>query len=637
MALSKSKSKSKSKETIRRVNGYDHDAYTYYPVLIVGAGASGIAMACRLKEELGFDQFRVFDRQGGIGGTWWINRYPGVACDIPATLYSFSFAQNPNWSSFHPPGREIVQYYHDVCKSYKITDKFELNTDVTQCTWLESEKVWEVKLRRMVAGMGDLSSKDRLKIVREKGEAAVYTEMETVRAKVVISGVGALVEPRGWPDEIKGIEQFRGKMFHSGRWDESVDFTDKNVVVIGTGCSSAQLVPRLPHAPYNAKSVTQLMRSPPWVAPSSVPPGGDEWWGKNAPTILRVPGLLQFLRFYIFANAELTFFRMFPNTPYAEKHRKIYEGQMLERMKRIVPEKYHEILTPNYGIGCKRRIFDKIWYEGLNDPKIELTTQPLARVTENSVVVGPGVVYPPSAHPEAPEREIPADIIVLANGFDTTRWLHPLRVAGISGADLVETMEARGGGQAYQGTAMDGFPNFFMLFGPNTATGHTSVVMAAENMVEYSLKFIKLLLEGDAESVDVKKEAEVGFTREIQGALKETVWMSGCRSWYFTEDGWNSTTYPYSQIDFWRRCTFPVWSDWNIAYTKQGISRMQRKRALRVLSFILAVVGIYRARRNGVRLADVWRQIRQLLISVLGYSRFLAAFARMKAVEWLKV
>jgi cation diffusion facilitator CzcD-associated flavoprotein CzcO len=398
----------------------------------------------------------------------------------------------------------------------------------------------------MVAGMGDLSAKDRMKVIHEKGEAAVYTETEIVRAKAVISCVGGLVEPRGWPDNISGIEGFNGKIFHSARWDESVDFTDKNVVVVGTGCSSAQLVPRLPHTPYNAKSVVQLMRTPPWVAPAVSAPGGDEWWEKNGTKLSkRVPGLLQALRFMIFLGAEVKFQQLFPKSPYADKHRQIYEDQLIKRMKKVVPEKYHEILTPDYGVGCKRRIFDKRWLRSLNDDKIELTTQPFTRVNENSVIIGPGVTYPTNAKSELPEREVPADIIVLANGFDTTKWLHPLRVAGKGGKDLVETMEERGGAQAYQGTAMDGFPNFFMIFGPNTATGHSSVVMASENMVNYSLKFLKLLLSGDASTVDVKHEAEVKYTAMIQKALKNTVFMSGgCLSWYFTNDGWNSTVYP---------------------------------------------------------------------------------------------
>jgi cation diffusion facilitator CzcD-associated flavoprotein CzcO len=410
--------------------------------------------------------------------------------------------------------------------------------------------LWEVTIRRMAAGMGDLSAKDRMKVVQEKGEAAVYSETEIVKAKVVVSCVGGLVEPRGWPDEIKGLENFKGKVFHSARWDQTVDFTDKNVVVVGTGCSSAQLVPRLPEAPYNAKSVTQLMRSPPWVVPSVPAPGGDKWWEENGPKLMnRLPGLKELLRFMIFAGAESGFVKLFPNTPYAAKHRKIYEEKVLKHMRKTVPEKYHEIMTPDYGVGCKRRIFDKRWLRSLNNEKIELTTQPMNRVTESGVVIGPGVTYPANANKQDhPERTIPADVIVLANGFDTTRWLHPLKVVGKDGKDLVQLMDERGGAQAYQGTAMDGFPNLFLIFGPNTATGHSSVVMASENMVMYSLNFIKLILNGDAKTVDVKKEAEMAYTAEMQEALKDTVWRSGCASWYFTKDGWNSTVYPYVYV-----------------------------------------------------------------------------------------
>lgn len=459
----------------------------------------------------------------------------------------------------------------------------------------------------MIAGMGDLSYKDRAKVVEEKGEHAVYSETEIIKTKIVISCVGGLVEPRGWPDEIPGLDKFKGKVFHSARWDETVDLRDKNVVVVGTGCSSAQIVPRLPNAPYNARSVTQLMRSPPWVVPAMSPPGGDEWWEKNSPKILTaIPGLKGLLRFLIFIGAEGDFLKLFPNTPYADKHRKLCEERLLAWVRKTVPEKYHEIMTPDYGVGCKRRIIDKRWLKSLNDSKIELTTMPLTRLTESSVILGPGVTYPKDAKEEDyPEREVPADVIVLANGFDTSRWLHPLRAVGKGGKDLVEVMEERGGAQAYQGTAMDGFPNFFLIFGPNTATGHSSVVMASENMVNYSLNFIKMILNGEASTVDVKHEAETAYTREVQEALKDTVWQSGCSSWYYTKDGWNSTVYPYTQIDFWRRCAFPKYSDWNIAYTSKGISKIRRTRALRLLGITLAIIGVYRWRKSGLGIRDI--------------------------------
>lgn len=164
------------------------------------------------------------------------------------------------------------------------------------------------------------------------------------------------------------------------------------------------------------------------------------------------------------------------------------------------------------------------------------------------------------------EREIPADVVVLANGFETTRWLHPLKVTGKGGKDLVGQMEDRGGPQAYQGTAMDNFPNFFILFGPNTATGHSSVILASENMVEFTLQFVEPILKGDVSSFEVKREAEQAYTADIQKACKSTVFNSGgCHSWY-THGDWNGTIYPYSQFWFGLRCLFPRWSDWHINY-----------------------------------------------------------------------
>ena len=263
------------------------------------------------------------------------------------------------------------------------------------------------------------------------------------------------------------------------------------------------------------------------------------------------------------------------NRPWLTSHQ--YEAICLDYLHRTVPAKYHEMLTPDYGVGCKRRIFDASWYPALQDPKIDLTTQPLTRVNPRSVILGPGQTYPKGWHAEAAavKREVPADVIVMANGFETTRWLHPLKIKGVGGRDMVSEMHARGGPQAYNGAALDGFPNCFLVFGPNTATGHSSVILASENMVEFALKFVGPILKGDVRTFDVRREAEEAYTADIQRACDETVFNSGgCHSWY-THDGWNGTIYPYSQIWFALRCFFPRWSDWNIQYVSaapQGCS-----------------------------------------------------------------
>ena len=471
-------------------------------------------------------------------------RYPGVACDVPAIFYSFSFAPNPKWTNFYPPGHEIYAYLEDVCNKHGYADKIQLNTDVAACKWLDAESMWEIRINRLMPGIGDLSAKQRARILEEQGPKAIYVGSEVIRTKVLISCVGGLVEPRGWPENIPGIQDFKGPVFHSARWDHSVDFTDKNVIVMGTGCSAAQFIPKLTKAPYNAKSVTQLMRSPPWVVERGKPPFGVRKWSKYSPVAFtRVPGLLRFMRFVVFAITEYDF-RLFGMEKKHQDHRAEYEKKLLLYMKTTVPEKYHEMLTPNYGVGCKRRIFDATWFPSLNDEKIDLTTQPLRSIQERTVTIGPGQYYPVKED-SPPERTLPADVVVLANGFDVQNWMHPLTITGRNGVDLIDQMRERGGPQAYQGTAMDGFPNMFIMCGPNTATGHSSVILASENMADYAMHFVKRVLSGDADVVEVKKEAEQAWTSDIQAKLKDTVWMSGgCSSWYYNEDRWNSTVLP---------------------------------------------------------------------------------------------
>ena len=411
--------------------------------------------------------------------------------------------------------------------------------------WLTEEELWEVTIAHMVPGTGDWSEKERLRHISNHGEQSVYLKYETVRAKVVTSAAGGLVEPKDWPNTIPGSETFKGDIFHSARWDQKVSLDGKDVIVVGTGCSAAQLIPELTKAPYNAKSVTQLMRSPPWVVPRPKPPFGQEKYQRY----IKIPGVARLLRTFMFLYAELDFRRTFFNTEYSVKGRKRLESLLMKHMKKTVPEKYHEILTPNYGVGCKRRISDNAWLPEMNNPKFHLTTQPLTSVQPNGVTLGPGRTYPDpkDSSSKAPmdEVKLPADTIILANGFDVSTWLHPLKVVGKEGKQLQEVWDERGGPQAYMGSAMDGFPNFFILFGPNTATGHSSVILASENMVEYTLKFLKPLLSGDVKTFEVKKNAEVSWTTDIQEQLKDTVWTTGgCHSWYKTESGWNATAYP---------------------------------------------------------------------------------------------
>ncbi|KAL8763405.1 MAG: hypothetical protein Q9184_000793 [Pyrenodesmia sp. 2 TL-2023] len=579
---------SPSPDTIRIVNGFRKGtAYTYYPILIVGAGESGIALGARLKEE-GFDQFRIFERQGGLGGTWWSNTYPGVACDV--------------WTSLHPGGAEIYEYLSSICEKYHFVDKIQFDTDVSELRWLDEEQVWEATLTHMVPGTGDLSRKEKERRIAENGKESVYLRPEIVRARIVCSCAGGLVEPNAWPSSIPGRDTFEGPVFHSARWDHNVPLKDKNVVVIGTGCSAAQFVPLLTKEPYNAKSITQIMRSPPWVVPKPQEPFGRENYKNYSPTVFStVPGLAFLFRLICFATAEKDWYTIFDDNSWNHKSRKKLEAQMVARMRAMVPEKYHEMLTPDYSIGCKRRLFDAAWYESLNDPKIELTTKPITNVSPHSVTIGPGRQYPDPKNKESrvptDEETVPADVIILGNGFEVNTWLHPLKIRGKNGEYMQDVWDARGGPQAYLGLAMDGFPNLFIIFGPNTATGHSSVILASENMVEYTIKVIKKILHGEITIAEIKKESEVAWTKTVQERLKRTVFNGGCKNWY-QADGWNATGYPYSQIDFTFRCMFPKWSDWDLQYTRKGLVKRQVTQALGVLLLVAVIVGAFRLRQG---------------------------------------
>lgn len=437
-----------------------------------------------------------------------------------------------------------------MCAKYQIADKIQLNTEVAELRYLKDEELWEIKLQHLVAGSGDLTSKQRQHRIEDEGLKSVVLREEIIRAKVVCSAAGGLVEPNTWPESIPGIERFEGEVFHSARWDHNVDLKGKDVIVMGTGCSAAQLVPKLPKAPYNARSVTQLMRSPPWVVPKPQPPLGAEKWEKHTPALFTTfPFLGRAFRTMIFIFAELDFFQLFPDTSFSEKARKRHEAGLLKFMRKSVPEKYHEMLTPDYGVGCKRRIFDETWFPSLSNPAIELTTLPLTSIQPRGVTLGPGRTYPDpkDQNSKVPndERKLPADVIVLANGFATKTWLHPLRVIGKDGRLMSDVWEERGGPQAYMGSTMDNYPNFFIIFGPNTATGHSSVILASENMVNYTIHFIKRILSGDVRTFEVKKAVEIAWTKTMQEKLKDTVWMStGCQSWYKDAKGWNATVYP---------------------------------------------------------------------------------------------
>lgn len=465
--------------------------------------------------------------------------------------------------------------------------------------WLADAEEWQVTLSHLVPGAGDLSQHERGCRVAANGEGSVYVSTEIIRAKIVVSGAGGLVEPRAWPEEIPGIENFEGDVIHTARWSEQADLKAKDVIVIGSGCSAAQVVPELISSRIDAKSVTQLMRTPPWVQPDLIPQILLPTWERYSPALMRnVPGLAHLLRAVIFWVAELDFFQMFLENGFAHRRRAAIEKQFTNNMRANTPVKYHDILAPKYSLGCKRRIISNDWYRSLQSSKVELTTLPLISVQSKSVTLGPREQSRPphqtNGNVQIGEvRQVPADAIILANGYQSNKFLHPLQVIGKNSKPLQEIWDERGGAQAYLGIAMDQFPNFFMIFGPNMSTGHSSVIFASENAINYSLKFIKPILDGHISTYEVTEEAERNWTSKIQNALQKTVFKrGGCLSWYETEGGWNSSTYPFSQIDFYLRCTFPVWRHWTAKYTPKGLRMRRFRTAFKRLILALILTGL---------------------------------------------
>jgi cation diffusion facilitator CzcD-associated flavoprotein CzcO len=378
-------------------------------------------------------------------------------------------------------------------------------------------------------GISDLPTKTR-------SAASKALNVELLRAKVVISCVGLLVEPNAWPEHISGKSLFEGRIVHSARWPKDLDLNEKDVLVIGSGCSAAQIVPSiLNDTIVQVKSVTQILRTPPWVEPRIAEPGGKERYGRWAPKVFRyLPFLGWVVRGAIFLYTEFLWATVFQQKQ--SWMRRLAEKRSLAHMKGKAPEKYHAILTPRYSYGCKRRVFDNAWLESTNDARFTLTTQSLKRVeAHHAILVKEG---------ESEEMMVKADVIVLANGFEATYLLRSLEVYGSQGNSIYEVWKENDNAQAYIGLGVHGFPNFFMTVGPNTFVGHSSVIIGIEATVSYILKMITPILKGEVDTVEPKMEAMRNWNEGIRRDLKKTI-FSGCMSWYKDEKGTNSILYPY--------------------------------------------------------------------------------------------
>ena len=465
-------------------------------VAIIGAGFGGIGLAITLKKA-GIDSLTIFEKAEGVGGVWRHNTYPGAACDVPSHLYSFSFEPNPDWSRRFSPQPEILDYLERCVEKYGLSQNLRLGTEVSRAEFDDESGKWRVE-----TGGG-----------------------ETVEADVLVSACGQLSRPA--MTRIEGAERFRGPIFHTASWDHDVEIDGKRVAVIGTGASTIQVVPAI------AGRVAQLdvyQRSAPYVIPKKDRAYAP--WERRLfrwfPPARRLARFTQWLTFEIFISAFNQFRGM---------------GRIAVRMfkhnldDQVSNPELKRALTPDHVLGCKRVLISPDYYSTLERPNVELVTQGVRELTKSGVVAEDGS-----------ERAV--DVIVLSTGFESTQFLAPMEIRGHDGGDLNEAW--REGANAYLGMTVAGFPNLFVMYGPNTNLGSGSIIFQLESQMAYIADAVERLRRTGG-VLSVRRQVQQSFDSEMQSRLSTSVWQTGCHNWYIDEHGRNTNNWPGFTIEYRRR------------------------------------------------------------------------------------
>lgn len=449
--------------------------------VIIGAGFAGLAMGRQLRQA-GIDTFAILDRAGGVGGVWRANTYPGAACDVPSQLYSYSFFLNPDWSRKYSPQAEILAYLERAADAFGLRKHLRFQTAVTGLRFDPDAGEWTLTL---------------------EGRAAI-------KARVVISAVGQLAEP-AWPD-IKDSHLFEGPMIHSAQWTSDTDLTGKRVAVIGNAASAIQLLPQMAAT---ASQLTIFQRTPNWVVdkPDRTFSAAEKWMFRKLPwwnwLYRRMSFLIHESRYSAFVKNSLA--------------SDFTRWRLKARLKRQVSDPVlREMLTPDYPPGCKRILLSNDYFDVVQRDHVRVVARRAARLERDAILTPDG-------------ERIGADAIVFATGFTATEFLAGIDVAGAEGRTLREVWGASP--QAYRGVAVSGFPNLFMLYGPNTNLGHNSIIFMLERQTEYVRTQIERIFSENLRSLDVDEGAQARFNAALQNKLKRTVWAADCPSWYKTEDG----------------------------------------------------------------------------------------------------
>lgn len=467
-------------------------------IVIIGSGFAGLAMAIRLKQAA-FHNFVILEKNDDLGGTWRDNRYPGCACDVPSHMYSFSFELNPGWSRMFAPQHEIWEYMRRCTAKYGLAAHIRYGCAVERLEWDDAIGRWRV--------------------ATTAGEA--YT------ARAIVSGIGALHVPS--VPEIPGAGRFAGAAFHSAQWDPACDLAGKRIAVIGTGASAIQFIPQIAK---RAARVHVFQRTPPWIHPRpdfAIP-------SAVRATFAAAPPVMRAFRYGIYwlLEARAAGFAVHPQllAPLQQVAQRHIRRQISDPALRAK-------VTPDYTIGCKRILLSSDYYPALTRPNVDLITDTIACATETGLVCADGRAYD-------------VDVIIYGTGFRTVEAIAELNVAGRDGVKLQD--QWRGGAEAHYGITVAGFPNFFLLLGPNTGLGHNSVVFMIESQVQHVMSCLRLVARQNADTIEVRASALRRFNDKIQRRLRTAVWSEGgCKSWYLDADGVNRALWPGFSFEYWAR------------------------------------------------------------------------------------
>jgi cation diffusion facilitator CzcD-associated flavoprotein CzcO len=470
----------------------------HFRVVIIGTGFSGLGAAMKLREA-GVTDFVILERADDVGGVWRDNTYPGCACDVPSHLYSYSFAPNPEWSHSFSPQPEIRAYLRRLAEERGLLPFVRFGHEVERAAWDEDVRRW-----------------------------VIDTTRGTVTGDVVIAATGALSGP-SIPD-LPGLSTFRGPVFHSARWDHDVDLTGKRVAVVGTGASAIQFVPAI--QPTVGK-LTLFQRTPPWVMARNSKPFSP----LRRQLFTALPMMRAAERARLFSTWEA---RVIPFVVRPQIMKLGQKAAISHLHKQVKDPELRRKLTPNYLLGCKRILLADDYYPALTKDNVEVVTDGIAEVRDNAVVTSDGAVHD-------------VDVIIFGTGFEVTD--PPIKdvVKGRDGRTLADAWAD--GLEAHNGTTIAGFPNFFLMTGPNTGLGHTSMILMIEAQLTYIVDALRQLERRGARTVEVKPEVQAAYNDALQRRLSKTIWaLGGCKSWYLDpRDGRNPTLWPGSTLEFRRR------------------------------------------------------------------------------------